>query len=145
MFIAPERYHLFLENGLRRFSCNDFLPEKSLTKIVHVLFISDTMLETCQKRNMKEWTELHRNKQNGNRNEWQKWMQISRHAPVKVYSVQQGKCYSEVESSELQKDWETCETRPRQAFLTKWFARQAVARSECDLTDFKPNLFTIDE
>jgi hypothetical protein len=50
-----------------------------------------------------------------------------------------------VESSELQKDWETCETRPRPAFLTKWFARQAVARSECDLTDFKPNLFTIDE
>jgi hypothetical protein len=53
MFIAPERYHLFLENGLRRFSCNDFLPEKSLTKIVHVLFISDTILKTCQKRNMR--------------------------------------------------------------------------------------------
>ena len=60
------------------------------------------------------------------------WMQVSRHASVEVYSVQQGKCYSEVESSELQKDLETCETRPRPAFLTKRFSRQAVARSECD-------------
>ena len=43
-------------------------------------------------------------------------MQISRQAPVKVHSIQQGKGYPGVESLESQKDWEPVQQESDQHF-----------------------------